>query len=329
MSLPLNFVQNLQSSSASDAWRAIFKHAWEITSQPIALGKTSTEITRRENAIADIDHFLATGGYDLWNDFEVSAPHTVDELKKWWVEADHGRAVLILDAFSLREVPFLLEQAKLRGYKICEAKPLGSELPADTTPFAKALGFSQRSSLSNNQAGSKHAFPGARTESAEIDWLACADLIGSEPDWVFWHHWPDHRLHDHDSPGKGLTTLSAESEQHLTSDSFWAFIDRLTTGRRLVITSDHGYAASGLFPDSEADQTEHFKSVFKSGRWSDTSQETGSWMPPIDLLIETKHGQYTFVNGRRKWKSAGGYPTLPHGGLTVLEVTVPFIEIKK
>jgi hypothetical protein len=35
------------------------------------------------------------------------------------------------------------------------------------------------------------------------------------------------------------------------------------------------------------------------------------------------------VNGRRKWKSAGGYPTLIHGGLSVLEVAVPFIELSK
>ena len=52
-------------------------------------------------------------------------------------------------------------------------------------------------------------------------------------------------------------------------------------------------------------------------------------MPPIDLAIKTNHGQHLYVNGRRKWKSAGGYPTLTHGGLSVLEIAVPFIEIKQ
>jgi hypothetical protein len=33
--------------------------------------------------------------------------------------------------------------------------------------------------------------------------------------------------------------------------------------------------------------------------------------------------------GRRKWKSAGGYPTLTQGGLSVLEVAVPWIELTK
>ncbi|WP_200386371.1 hypothetical protein [Thiocapsa imhoffii] len=44
--------------------------------------------------------------------------------------------------------------------------------------------------------------PGARTESVDIAWADCAKLVGSEPDWVFWHRWPDHRLHDHDDPGQ-------------------------------------------------------------------------------------------------------------------------------
>ena len=71
------------------------------------------------------------------------------------------------------------------------------------------------------------------------------------------------------------------------------------------------------------------KNVFKSGRWDSQTQAAGSWVPPIDLAIDSKHGTHLFVNGRRKWKSAGGYPTLTHGGLSVLEVAVPFIEITK
>lgn len=37
----------------------------------------------------------------------------------------------------------------------------------------------------------------------------------------------------------------------------------------------------------------------------------------------------TFALGRRKWKSQGGYPTLTHGGLSLLEVAVPFIELSR
>jgi hypothetical protein len=34
-------------------------------------------------------------------------------------------------------------------------------------------------------------------------------------------------------------------------------------------------------------------------------------------------GTHRLVLGRRKWKVAGGYPTLAHGGLTLLETLCP------
>jgi hypothetical protein len=235
--------------------------------------------------------------------------------------------VLILDGLSLREVPWLLTGAEKHGFTIQEARPTGAELPADTTPFAKSLGLAQRSVLGNNGAGGTHKLTGARTDCTDIAWEDCATLVGSEPAWVFWHHWPDCQLHAHDDAGKGLSSLIEEVTEHLTSDAFWKLVSRLAEGRRLVITSDHGYAASGLFPDSDKEQTEYLKSIYKSGRWHSSAHQAGSWVPPIDLRLTTRQGTNLFVNGRRKWKSAGGYPTLTHGGLTVLEVAVPFIEL--
>jgi hypothetical protein len=329
MTLAYDLVQNLQHASPTDAWAAILEHAWSVCSPPLNDGKAEPEIARRDRAISDTDLYLATAAWDLWSHFETSVPRTSETLVQWWNDQSGGRAVLILDALSLRESPWLLVGAESRGYTIHVAKPTCAELPADTTPFAKALGFGQRSSLSNNGASGTHRLPGAHTESTDIAWRDCANLIGSQPNWVFWHHWPDHRLHEHDDPGKGLSSLTHEVEQHLTGDDFWALVDRLATGRRLVITADHGYAASGLFPDSDKDQTEYLKKVYKSGRWDSEGQDAGSWVPPIDLAIESKHGNHLFVNGRRKWKSAGGYPTLTHGGLSVLEVAVPFIELSK
>ncbi len=329
MTLPLDLIQTLQHAQPKDAWSAIREHAWQICSQPITSGKAVSEVLSRDRSLGEVDHYLATAGWDLWVDYETSAPQTSKVLADWWSSHTPGRAVLILDAFSLRETPWILHQAEDRGYTVHDAHSTCAELPPNTTPFAKALGFAQRSALGNNGAGNAHVFPGARTESVDIAWDDCAKLIGSEPDWVFWHHWPDHRLHDHNDPGKGLQTLTEEVETHLTSDAFWSLIDRLASGRRLVITADHGYAASGQFTDSNKAQTEYLKNLYKSGRAISSSQDAGPWVPPIDLAIDSAHGRHLFVNGRRKWKSHGGYPTLTHGGLSILEVTVPFIEISR
>jgi hypothetical protein len=231
---------------------------------------------------------------------------------------------------SLRESPWLLQEAKRHGYQIHQAGARGTELPSDTTPFAKALGFGQRSSINNNGAGFAHRLPGARTESLNAAWDYCLDWIASSPDIVLWHHWPDERIHQLAEPGDGFQKLCREAAQQLTSDSFWKMIERMTTGRRLVITSDHGYAASGMFTDvANKDQANWLKTNFGSSRFTHGAGTTHHWLPPISLCLKTANGINQFALGRRKWRSAGGYPTLAHGGLSLLEVAVPFIEISK
>ena len=71
-----------------------------------------------------------------------------------------------------------------RGFVVHSSLATGAELPADTSPFARALGFGQRSSLENDGAGGSHLLPNARTDSVAIPWKEAAELIDSSPDWV-------------------------------------------------------------------------------------------------------------------------------------------------
>jgi hypothetical protein len=135
-------------------------------------------------------------------------------------------------------------------------------------------------------------------------------------------------MHDLSKPGEGSHKLAREAYAVLSSEDFWQFIARLTTGRRLVITSDHGYAACGHFPDLvDKDQVAYMRQVFKNGRTAASDGEHGAWVPPIDLRLTTVHGTHQYVLGRRKWRSPSGYPTLHHGGLSLLEVFVPYVEL--
>ena len=328
--LSLDLLRKLQVGSPVEAWKALFAFAWETCCPPIGRAGVAGEVSRRDRAIAPADLFLATAAWDLWSEYYSHVSRTADRLSDWWNSSSPGRAVLILDSLSLREAPWLLYGAQERGYAVHSAGPTGAELPAATNPFAQALRFGQRSVLKNNGAGSGHFLQGARTDSVDLPWRECVDLVDASPDWVLWHHWPDHRIHQLGVPGRGLPTLAKEAADQLTSDDFWALIERLTTGRRIVITGDHGYAATGLFPDTpDQRETAHFKARFKSGRFAPGELTPGGWVPPIDVILDTPSGGHTFVLGRRKWKSQGGYPTLAHGGLSLLEVAVPFIEVSR
>lgn len=321
-------MDSVLTATPAAAWSAVFARLWEVFSAPLTPQHSEREIMDRERAISELELILSGSAWELWRDYENSVPRAAPSLIEFWNKTPGGKAVLILDALSLREVPWLLSEAKRRGFQVHQAGVRGSELPSDTTPFAKALGFSGRSALENNDAGLAHELTGARTETLGAEWSSCLDWIKAAPAIVLWHHWPDDRVHQLAEPGDGFQKLCREAAATLTSNVFWKLIERMTEGRRLVITSDHGYAASGLFDDvRDRDQAKWLKDNFGSSRFANGAGTPHHWMPPISLCLTTAHGEKQFALGRRKWRSAGGYPTLAHGGLSLLEVAVPFIEL--
>ena len=336
MALDAGTLHDLTKGSAADAWRVIIDKAIEITSKPLAAGTAPSEVTKRDREIGALDHFLSSSGWDLWQVFgqaEVSGvERTSDRLARWWAEPYSAKAVLILDGLSLRELPWLIQGAKERGFSLHEVSANASELPGETNEFAQALGFGSRSQLQNNGGGMTHRMQPAQTECVDIPWKDCEGLINSVPgakNWVFWHHWPDRKVHDVSGAGQGLDILTRDAAEQLRSDDFWAFVERLATGRRLVITSDHGFAATGIFSDADGEVGQFLKETFAGGRSAKGTCEIGPFVPPVALQINSPHGTHLLAVGRWKWKSQGGYPTLTHGGLSLLEVLSPFVELTK
>lgn len=322
----------LVADSASQAWRVIIKHALEITAKPLTVADAPREVVKRDREIAELDLFLSSCGWDLWQAFGTSVERTSERLVRWWAEPFSAKAVLVLDGLSLRELPWLVEGAKAHGFALHNATATGSELPGETDPFAQALGFGSRSRLQNNGAGTAHKLQPAQTETVDLPWQDCQRLVegaSGAKNWVFWHQWPDAKLHDAAGAGEGLETLTRDIAERLSSDDFWAFVACLAAGRRLVITSDHGYAATGYFSDADSEVAQFLKKTFASGRSKRGTEDTGPFVPPVALQVDNTHGEHMLALGRRKWRSAGGYPTLTHGGLSLLEVLSPFVELSK
>jgi hypothetical protein len=329
MALDADVFEHLTKATPEDAWRTIVSKALEIAARPITSNNPASEVTKRDREIGTLDHFLSSSGWDLWQCFGDTVERTSDRLVRWWSEPYSAKAVLILDGLSLRELPWLVQGAKDRGFTLYDMTVNASELPGETDEFAHALGFGSRSQLQNNGAGRAHKLTPARTECVDLPWRDCSKLIEGSPNWIFWHQWPDSKVHEGTGAGQGLDTLTRGIAEQLSSDDFWQFVERLATGRRLVITSDHGYAATGLFFDAGNEQQAFLKATLKSGRNVGGTVNAGPFVPPVALQINSAHGAYLLAMGRWKWRSQGGYPTLAHGGLSLLEVLSPFVEINR
>tara|TARA_R110002072_G_scaffold303093_1_gene493203 strand:+ start:9324 stop:10313 length:990 start_codon:yes stop_codon:yes gene_type:complete len=329
MALGADQLRQLTTSAPADAWRAIIDDAIAICGEPLSPGGASGEVTKRDRAVGALDHFLAVGAWDLWEQFGAVVERNADQLANWWTKPYSAKAILILDGLSLRELPWLIEGAKERGFTCHNAAAYAAEIPSETNAFARALGFNSRSQLQNNGGGLAHRLTPCKTECVDLPWADCVGLIDGTPNWVFWHHWPDSKLHDGSGAGQGLDTLTRDIASQLTSDDFWDFVERLATGRRLVITSDHGYAATGLFFDAADEQAAFLKNTLKSGRSLPGEHDPGPFVPPVAMRSNSVHGPHLLAVGRWKWKSQGGYPTLAHGGLSLLEMLSPFVELTK
>ncbi|MGE4478654.1 MAG: alkaline phosphatase [Deferribacterales bacterium] len=321
-----SILNTIMTAEPEECLQLLLKEVWKIFSTPINSATADALTVERDKKAAVLDTLICGAAWELWNIIPHSQLRTSYQLSKFWQHESQGKSVLILDALSLREACWILEQAENRGYSINRSFASFSEIPGDTTPFAKALGYSQRSSLANN-GGKSDLFPGAYTESADIPFADCCRLIKPETGIIFWHHWPDSLIHDLSDDGSGAQKITKAAIETFYSDDFWKFIDILATGRKLVITGDHGYANAGLFKDIiNKEQIEYMKNLFKSGRSTQTNSDyNNNWVPPLAMDI----GDSKLALGRKKWKSQGGYPTLTHGGLSLLEMAVPFIEIEK
>jgi hypothetical protein len=329
MVLALDWLTSVHKAAPKPAWEQILSFAWETCAADLHPEHVATQISQRDEQVGRVDLYLSTGGWDLWTEFESVVPHGADAVVEFWNRQAGPAAVLILDGLSLREVPWLLQGAAQRNYMIHVAKPFGSELPPQTTPYANALGFANRAALQDNGAGIGHKLAGATTEAGPMDWGSFGDLIHAEPRWVIWSHWPDTVIHD---MGRDLSpqVMSQKASEQLSGSGFWSLVHKLTTGRRLVITSDHGYASMGVFRDEVDKPTvEYLKAQFGAKRAGKADGKSSPFCPPIDLTIVGRGGPSKMVLGRRKWKVSGPTQGANHGGLSLLEVAVPYIELSR
>ncbi|MBF0235402.1 MAG: hypothetical protein HQK65_20555, partial [Desulfamplus sp.] len=134
----------LDSSTPEKAWFDIFDSLQELaqsTTSPVAL---------HDHTVIP-DRLLAEAAWKLWHEYPAVAARTSSELKNWCKESTStGKAVLILDALSLRELPSLIAGANSHGVEPSSIRTSGSESPSTTDSFANALGLQSRSALAHN-----------------------------------------------------------------------------------------------------------------------------------------------------------------------------------
>jgi hypothetical protein len=305
----------LDSQTPETAWAAIFSSLLDMSKQ------SSSPVALHDLTVIP-DRLLAEAAWELWESYPDHAVKTSVMLKDW-TNQGAGKAVLILDALSLREMPILLGAAIARGINPLHVNVTGSECPSTTDHFAKAIGLPSRSALANDtKPGTFLLFGGnCYTDVVSMPFEDCT--VPPSKNIVIWHSWLDDLIHlQHKLPDQ-IASLASST---LQVDGFWNFVNKLRQGRSLVITSDHGYAVSKRF-SSEVQDPEAVKILRETFGASRNKAISGPWqkrfMPPIVMSYNKQH----VIMGQRKWKVQSGFPDVCHGGMSLLEVAVPYMEL--
>jgi hypothetical protein len=168
-----------------------------------------------------LDRLLAEAAWNLWYDFKDCVTGTAQALKDWWEDNSvGGRAVLILDALSLRELKPLLENARANGLEPVSVKITGAEVPTETEQFAKALGAPSRVSLYNNGVTDSFLLGGkvTRTDVLTSPFQDCLGDVPPSPGVFLWHCWLDDLIHLYKrEPGE----VESAVQQEFAGPSFW------------------------------------------------------------------------------------------------------------
>jgi hypothetical protein len=314
-----------------DVWAQVFKRLGEV-----ALATPSPAALHRETIVPD--RLIAESAWDLWQQFPSAAPKVIDGVRDFWAQTTTtaGAAVLILDALSLRELPLIVTAARKRGVPPTRVSVAGSQVPSDTNQFAAALGLPGRSKLSNNQPPQSFIFggPDVHTDVLQDPFADCVCRIPAKARLFIWHKWPDEPLiHGQAERADGDAVVAAEVKRTIASDGFWAFVNALRQGRRLLINGDHGYATAADFSSEIKDDqaVRQFAGAFGAQR-AIREDPAEPWprrqLPPYVLRFPEPDGKtWLVVLGQRKWRVRGGFPTLCHMGLSLLEAAVPMIEL--
>ena len=306
-------------ASPADTWSSLFEALCQCA-------RDASSPTQLQNETVAPDRLLSESAWDLWLSYPHEASLTSQALIDWCRPGPSptGRAVLVLDALSLREMKPILEAAEERELVPTTIRVTGSEAPSETGAFAEALGVTQRSSLANGSAPSGFKLFGGNvhTDVLSHPFEDCVGSVPNSPNVVLWHSYLDDLIHVHKrTPDQIAVAVTAA----LRGDGFWKLVDKLRQGRKLLITSDHGYAVSKFFSAEERDEgtVAALRKTFGASRAvSDSKPWERRFMPPVAMT----HNGYHVVMGQCKWIAKGGFPQVCHGGLSLLEVAVPFLE---
>jgi len=318
--LDVDFIESLVSEE--DPFPLIWDSLNRIWSLPrLAKSKDFDEIWQaKEQEASTFEEMLFKVYFEIYD--KLAEKGKESQLKKILQQDEY--AIVIMDGLSIREANLLLHSLKRANFKIKDYSFSFSSIPSDTETFCKDIfGFSHPSQMMGRKS---LGFQFAHVVKDED----IRDISGDRI--VFWSIYPDGLLH---VKQKGrFEPLTMNDVLHRTEGILLKILQNIGSDH-IIITSDHGY----LYYKYETWWMvgKEYENLLRKT----FGQERAKPITEVDTEILEKfralspEAAYTMesegnllTRGRFSW-SAGRASPIRHGGVSLMEMMLPVISLRK
>ena len=275
-----------------------------------------------EKQVNHLEEVMAAAAARVYDEFLSPVPPERDV--QAFLTSTPEAAVVIFDGLSLREIPLLLDLAEQSRMPVETASYSIAAVPSETAAFIE-----ERLKISNTSPsqlpqrrelksqGIQAYYYAHTNERHQLDLDAKALLL--------WSSFPDQTYAD-----SGARFAHHFEQIHKMLETAWQnTVQQIPKGRKILITSDHGYVYFGAGLDFNRDRASlRSLSEYLGGERHRvfTTQESPPDHPDLAILESKK---LAILRGRVKphFQGPASNKLYRHGGLSLMEMLTPWVVI--
>jgi hypothetical protein len=279
-----------------------------------------------EERVNELESVLCAGAWRLYDEFQALPEDNRNLL--CFLTKQTPCAAVVFDGLSLREIPAILHLARESGYTVREVGFSQSAIPSETVDFIEErlrLPDTSPSQLPGRQnlkdrgiAAYYYSHPNYREQ-----------LDADSPALLIWSAFPDVTYKD---SGARFAEHFAQLDQTLKT-AWTNAVQQIPRGRRILVTSDHGYVFFGpglSFPRQNVELAEITRRF--GGQRSCRLESSEKMLEHPDIAVVSDHAgnPIMMLRGRVQTHVPGEQANrlYKHGGLSLMEMLTPWIVLE-
>ena len=280
-----------------------------------------------EEQVNELETILSSAAWRVYDEFQSPPPPERNLLS--FLTEQRPCAAVIFDGLSLREIPAILHLANQSGFHVTGTGFSQAAIPSETIDFV-----AQRLGLPNTSPVQLPTRQTLREKGIAAYYYSYANireqLDTSAPALLIWSSFPDNTYKD-----SGARFAEHFGQLDGTLKAAWAnTVQQIPSGRRILITSDHGYVFFGSsfsLPRKNEELVEITRRFAgqRSCRLQDGERPLDH--PDVAVLSDPTGKQVMMLRGRVQTHVPGEQSNrlYKHGGLSLMEMLTPWVVLEK